>query len=83
MNGITFTLAGEFFPSQHRDSVIDETRMVDGDCEKEPVKVQPFALSHQAYYGLFGEMLSVVESETEAHPASILLSWLTLFGNGA
>ncbi|MCZ2344106.1 MAG: DUF3987 domain-containing protein [Bacteroidales bacterium] len=40
----------------------------------------PFTLPRDAYHGLFGEMLKAVEPETEAHPASILLSWLTLFG---
>lgn len=58
--------------------------MVDGGwCEVSvPVRNIPFHLSPEAYHGLFGEMLSAVECETEAHPASILLSWLTLFGNG-
>src|SRR5581483_5608786 len=34
-----------------------------------------------AYHGLLGEMLLAVEPETEAHPAGILLSWLTCFGS--
>ena len=61
----------------------DETEMVGGEsCEViVPVQVSPFTLSPEAYHGLFGEMLSAVEYQTEAHPASILLSWLTLFGN--
>ena len=38
-------------------------------------------LPESAYYGLFGEMLKAVEPETEAHPAGILLGWMTCFGN--
>jgi hypothetical protein len=38
-------------------------------------------LPEAAYYGLFGEMLKAVESHTEAHPAGILLGWMTCFGN--
>jgi len=45
------------------------------------VKHTPFTLPPETYHGLFGEMLKAVEGETEAHPAGILLSWLTLFGN--
>jgi hypothetical protein len=38
-------------------------------------------LSTDAYYGLFGEMLTASEPQTEAHPGAILLGWLTCFGN--
>lgn len=53
------------------------------DTSAQAVSVTPdlYSLPPDAYHGLFGEMLSAVEPETEAHPAGILLSWLTLLGN--
>jgi hypothetical protein len=38
-------------------------------------------LPDAAYHGLFGDMLRAVAPETEADPAGVLVSWLTLFGN--
>lgn len=48
-----------------------------GGCNANP---DPLTLSPEAYHGLFGEMLRVVEPETEAPPPAVLLPWLTLFG---
>jgi hypothetical protein len=38
-------------------------------------------LAAEAYHGLFGDMLTAIGPETEADPASVLLGWLTCFGN--
>lgn len=49
--------------------------------ESKQPSVKNLILSDIAYHGLVGKILRAVEGETEAHPASLLLSMMTMFGN--
>ena len=58
--------------------VVDEE---EGKCVVKAIPEKWEILSPEAYHGVLGEILRVVELETEVHPAGVLLALLTLFGN--
>lgn len=41
----------------------------------------PAPMGHDAYYGLVGDIVQLIEPESEADPAALLVSFLIMFGN--
>jgi len=53
----------------------------ENSCDDDAETSNAQTLHVDAYHGLFGEMLSAIEPELESTSASVLLGWLTCFGN--
>jgi hypothetical protein len=51
--------------------------------DRAPVALWPKALSEQAYHGIAGEIVKLIEPQTEADPASLLFHLLVFCGNCA
>lgn len=56
-------------------------RQVSGDRGTAPGKNWPEPLREEAFHGVVGEMVQLIEPHSEADPAALLVQFLVMFGN--
>ena len=69
------------FDGDNTETSGDKWRKGSGEDLSPPISTYPRSLGENAYCGLAGEIVRQIEPHTEADPAALMVSVLTLFGN--